>query len=253
MELNTLSKKELIEEVERLRAENTKLKKDNNEVWDTVKILVTKISHEMKTPLNSIIGFSELFMDKTENLTLKNYIKNILKSSYFMLELIQNMIDITGFKNNTLTLSYSIFNTKDAIEEIISQFNNNSIQYTLINTTICADYTRFKQVIYNLLSNAIKYNSTEKNIEIITYLEKKLFCFEITDYGEGIEERDKEKIFEIFTQVSKNNKKRNLGLGLGLALCKKIATSHRGKIEIISKAGQGSTFIFKIPITQNLI
>ncbi len=248
MELNTLSKNELIEEVERLRAENTKLKKDNNEVWDTVKILVTKISHEMKTPLNSIIGFSELFMDKTENSTLKNYIKNILKSSHFMLDLIQNMIDVTGFKNDELTLSFSIFNSKDSIEEIIAQFNNTSIRHTLINKTICADYTRFKQVIYNLISNAVKYNSPDKNTEIITYLENNFFCFEITDYGEGIEEKDKEKIFELFTQVSENNKKKNMGLGLGLALCKKIANAHKGIIDVISKKGQGSTFIFKIPI-----
>lgn len=249
MELNTLSKTELIEEVKRLRTENTRLKKERIEIWDTVKILVTKISHEMKTPLNSIIGFGELFMTRTQDYKLQSYIKNILKSSNFMLELIQNMIDITKLKNKQIEPALSIFNSKDAIEDIIKEFNNSLIKYTLIDKTVCADYTRFKQVIYNLISNAVKYGSDNKNIEIITYTEKNYFYFEITNQGEGIKKEDRKKIFEFFTQVSKDKDKRQNGLGLGLALCKGIAEAHKGNIRVKSKPDKETTFIFKIPLS----
>ena len=251
MELETRSKKELAEKVKELQSENNLLKNEKKEIWDTVKILITKLAHEIKTPLNSIIGFGELFKYKTDDIKLRNYMGNILKSSHFMLALIQNMIDVSSLQDRNMELSYSIFNTKDTITEIISEFNSQMINFTLIDSTICADYTRFKQVIYNLITNAIKYNSDNSPIEIITYLEDNNFCFEITDYGEEIKKEDREKVFEIFTQVSKNKSKREIGLGIGLALCKNIIVAHKGNITVNSGTENSTTFCFKIPIDFN--
>lgn len=248
MELKKLSEKELIEEVERLKSENLLLKKEREKTLETVKILIAKISHEMKTPLNSIIGFGELFKYKIRDEKLSLYINNILTNSNYLLSLTQNLVDITRAQYKQMELSYSIFNTKDTIEEIISSFNRDDIRYTIIDATIRADYTRFKQLIYNLISNAIKYNNPEYDIEIITYVENNYFCFEITDYGDGIKEEDYENIFDIFSQVSEDLHKRQIGSGIGLALCKSIVEAHKGTIDVCSCINNGSVFVFKIPI-----
>lgn len=234
----------LEEEISRLKLENTK-------IWDNVKILIAKTSHEIKTPLNSIIGFSELFKCRTDDIKMVEYIDNILISSKHLLSLAENLIDITKPKDNPIKLVYSIFNTKNAINEVINSFQKGDIKSTIIDTTICADHTRFKQLIYNLISNALKYNKKGKPAAVITYIEDDSFCFEVTDYGEGIEEDNQDKIFEFFTQVSEDINKRQIGSGIGLAICKIITDAHGGDIFVVSKKDEGSTFGFKIPISPN--
>lgn len=251
MELELLSKQELIVELKNLRLENEILKKKQSETLEAVKILVMKVSHEMKTPLNSIIGFSEFFKSKTDNEKFIRYLDNILTASRHMLSLIQNLIDITKSQHKPMELSYSIFNTGQTIEEVIKGFQNESIKYTVIDTTLCADYTRFKQLIYNLIANAIKYNRQNKVINILTFIDSEEFYFEISDNGEGIKKEDFEKIFEFYSQVSQDLNKRQIGSGIGLALCKTIAEAHKGKIWVTSTLGKGSTFTFKIPININ--
>ena len=253
MELETLSKEELLVEFKLLEAENSSLKQEHKRIWDNVKTLIMKVSHEIKTPLNSIIGYSELFKDFNKDLKLKHYINNIQISSRHMLSLIQSLIDITKYQNKQLVLEYSIFNAKDAIDEVISGFNRKNINYTIIDFIIMADYTRFKQVVYNLISNSIKYSNDDKNIDILTYEEDGYFCFEITDKGEGIKRDDYEKIFELYSQVSYNDKKCSSGLGIGLALCRAIINAHGGEISVESVLNEGTTFNFKIPVSPSII
>lgn len=242
-----LAYEKLALEVEELRAENSLLKKEQAEIWDTVKIMLAKISHEFKTPLNSILGFSELMTYRTKDEKLLSYSDNISSSSNHLLSLVQNIIDVTCTKYKPLEISYSLFQSGDTIEEVIQSFDTNNIRYTLINITLCADYMRFKQLVYNLISNALKY-SNNKPVDIITYVEDDFFGFDITDYGDGISPEDNEKIFEFFTQVSDDKNKRNLGSGIGLALCKIIAEAHGGEICVCSERNKGATFTFKIPI-----
>lgn len=251
MKCDNLSRVELIEEIRRLENINSELRTNESKIWDMVKILITKISHEFKTPLNSIIGFTELLRYKSSDLKDSEYIKNISVSSEHMLALIQDILDVTRSQYKPLELSYSFFNTKDVIENIIKCFNNKEINYTLINYSIYADYTRFKQLVYNLISNAVKFNKANMPIDIFTYVEQNKFCFEIKDRGEGISEDNYSKIFDFFSQVSKDGFKRQLGSGIGLSLCKSIAESHKGKIEVKSEIGKGSTFIFRLPVEED--
>ena len=113
---------------------------------------------------------------------------------------------------------------------------------------ICADYTRFKQLVYNLISNALKFNRAGMQISIITYCDKDFFYFDITDSGKGIPKENYEKIFEFFADVSNDKFRRQMSSGIGLSLCKSIAESHKGKIFVTSELNTGSTFTFKIPI-----
>ena len=241
MEYETLSKEALVSRLKRLEAE-----KESD--WDNIKNLIVKISHEMKTPLNSIIGFSELFRMKTDDENLIRYTDNIKTASNLLLSLVQNFIDISTAQNERFEPTYSIFNPKDTIEEIVKNFPKAEIKTTLIDKNICADYTRFRQLVYNLISNAIKYGTSAKPIIIMTYLEDSSFCFDITDFGEGIEKDEQDRIFELFTQVTKDKTKRQIGSGIGLALCKAIVEAHRGEISVESEIGKGSTFSFKLPV-----
>jgi len=247
MYCDNLSREELVAELKRLENINSELRAEKSRVWDMVKILITKISHEFKTPLNSIIGFTELLKYKTADKKEQDYIDTISMSSRHMLSLIRDIIDITRAQYKPLELSYSFFNTKEVIEETIKCFNNENIHYTLINMDICADYTRFKQLVYNLISNALKFNRIGFPVGIITYMDENNFVFEITDNGEGIKEENYEKIFEFFAQTQSGRFKRQMSSGVGLSLCKSIVESHKGTISVISKPKAGSTFTFRIP------
>lgn len=247
MALSNYSQKELIAEVGRLKKEYSILNSEYKKNLETVKSVVAKISHELKTPLNSIIGFGELIQYKTTDEKLVVYTKNILKSSEHMLSLVQNIIDVINMQYKPMKPDYSIFNTAETIEEVIKSFNNENIKPILIDIAICADYTRFKQLVYNLVSNAVKF-SLNSQIDIITYIEDNMFCFEITDYGKGIKQSDYKRIFELFVQVDSDLNSTKNGSGIGLALCKTIVNAHKGIILVNSKFGKNTTFIFKIPI-----
>lgn len=212
------------------------------------------ISHEFKTPLNSIIGFAEIIKAKNNDDENLKYIKNILQSSKYLLTLIKDILDVSKSQYKTLELNYSVFSPKDeitqvmhALEEMIKE-KNIILNYTLTDIRISADLKRFRQLIYNLLSNAIKFNKQNGKISIFTYIKDGKFFFDITDTGDGISKRNYDKIFDFFSQVNRSQLKRQLGSGVGLAICKMITDAHKGEINFKSKIKKGSSFWFSLPI-----
>lgn len=214
------------------------------------------ISHEFKTPLNSIIGFSEILkynIVRKENL---KYIENISQSSKHLLTLIEDVLDVSKSQYNRLELNYINFRPKEEIVKIISSLEemlnekNLSLNYTLADVELEADIKRFRQLIYNLITNAVKFNKPNGKIDIFTYVKEEKFFFEITDTGDGINKRNQEKIFDFFSQVNRNQLKRQLGSGVGLALCKMIVKTHGGDINFKSKLHKGSCFWFSLPLKE---
>lgn len=214
------------------------------------------ISHEFKTPLNAIIGFTEILKSKDKSLENIKYVQNILQSAKHLLTLIEDILDVSKSQYKILELNYSIFSPKDEIFQILLTLEgmikekNITLNYTLTDIKISADVKRFKQLIYNLASNAVKFNNQNGKIDIITYVKDGKFFFEITDNGDGISKRDYEKIFDFFSQVNRSQLKRQLGSGVGLALCKMITDAHNGEINFQSKLKKGSNFWFSLPISQ---
>lgn len=214
------------------------------------------ISHEFKTPLNSIIGFSDILKMKNQSIESYKYIDNISQSSKHLLALIQDVLDVTKAQYKSLELNYSTFRPKDVITEVIAALEtmakekNINCAYTLTDVKISADIKRFKQVIYNLIANAVKFNKQNGKINIVTYIRDKDFVFEITDTGDGISKKNYDKIFDFFSQVNRNQLKRQLGSGVGLALCKKILEAHQGHINFKSQIKKGSCFWFSLPINK---
>lgn len=247
---SALTREELLLKLQ--KSEETKLKYVNKyleqeEKWNVLRLLLAKISHEFKTPLNSIIGFSDLLRNYTYDDKALRFIDNISISSRHMYDMIQDLLDITRAQYVPMELNYSGFNSKQLIEEVINSYPNIEFDYTLVNIEIEADIKRFRQLIYNLTSNAVKFNKPEREVRIITYIENG-FNFEITDYGDGIEEVNYELIFDFFAQSNQDIFKRQMGSGIGLALCKSIVEAHLGEIKVSSILGEGSTFSFRIPI-----
>lgn len=215
---------------------------------------LASISHEYKTPLNSIIGFSDILKEKMRDTDEYKYIDNISKGSKFLLSLIQDILDMARSEYKPLEVKKEYFRPKEVIEDIIWSFNevkkerNIHFSYTLMDIEIYADLKRFQQLIYNLISNAVKFNKIGGKITIVTYInENSEFIFEIKDSGDGIRKKDYGKIFNFFSQVNRNQLKRQQGSGVGLALCKAIAIAHGGDIGFKSRLNTGSTFWFTIP------
>lgn len=212
------------------------------------------ISHEFKTPLNSIIGFSEILKSEEKNTKNFKYINNILQSSKHLRTLIEDVLDVSKSKYKALELNYSTFSPREEILQIIVTFEellkegNINLSYTLTDVKLSADIKRFRQLIYNLISNAVKFNKQNGKINILTYINDNKFFFEITDTGDGISKKNYEKIFDFFSQVNRSQLKRQLGSGVGLALCKMITDAHNGEINFTSKVKKGSTFWFSLPL-----
>lgn len=212
------------------------------------------ISHEFKTPLNSIIGFAEIIESQSHAPINSKYVQNILQSAKHLLTLIKDILDVSKSQYKILELNYSFFSTKDEITKVIMTFEemlktkNITLNYTLTEVRISADVKRFRQLIYNLLSNAIKFNKDGGKINILTYIDEDKFFFEVTDTGDGISKRNYDKIFNFFSQVNRSQLKRQLGSGVGLALCKMITDAHKGEINFRSQIKKGSSFWFSLPI-----
>lgn len=212
------------------------------------------ISHEFKTPLNSIIGFAEIIESQCHNLDNNRHVKNILQSANHLLTLIKDILDVSKSQYKILELNYSVFSTKDEITKVIQTFDEMfkekdiTLNYTLTEVRISADIKRFRQLIYNLLSNAIKFNKKKGKINILTYISNDKFFVEVTDTGDGISKRNYDKIFDFFSQVNRSQLKRQLGSGVGLAICKMITDAHKGEINFKSQIKKGSSFWFSLPL-----
>lgn len=220
--------------------------------------LFSIISHDLKSPFNSMLGFSGLMVkesENTDNERIKKYSKYIDQMSKQTVELINNLTSWSRSQRGLIKLSKTEFNLRELIDKIIDLNRSNAKQKRIeINNTIeseCnvkADQDILRTIITNLLNNAIKF--TEKDGEIIINAKKQKHNFNISikDSGVGIDKTDLVKLFSVkdnFTTLGTNDEK---GTGLGLIICKEFTEMHGGKIDVISSSGEGSEFVVTIPI-----
>ncbi len=220
---------------------------------------LANMSHELRTPLNSIIGFSDLLHEQIFgelNKKQLRYVGNISKGGKHLLNLINDILDLSKVEAGKMELKYSEFELAGKLNSVkslmapIASRKNIEIKIDVDSglTTIYADEARFMQVLYNLLDNAIKF-SNEKGIANVEAKRKgEMVEIRVTDTGIGIEEKDQSKLFRAFSQVDSSSSKIFQGTGLGLSLVKQIAQMHGGYVWFRSKPGEGSTFAFTLPI-----
>ncbi|WP_048046561.1 CHASE4 domain-containing protein [Methanosarcina mazei] len=223
---------------------------------------LANMSHELRTPLNSIIGFSDLLCDqiygKLNEKQLK-YTNNISKSGKHLLNLINDILDLSKVEAGKMELDYREFELADRLNSVksllspIAARKNIKIEINVNKdlTTICADEARFVQIMYNLVDNAIKFSFENNPVRIEARRKGEFLETTVTDIGIGIKPEDQHKLFQPFSQVAAFSSKKFQGTGLGLSLVKQIVNLHGGYVWFRSKPGEGSTFAFAIPIDGN--
>jgi PAS domain S-box-containing protein len=221
---------------------------------------LANMSHELRTPLNAIIGFSEFLADEKPgplNAKQKEYLADILNSGLHLLQLINDVLDLSKVEAGKMELFPETFAVRGAIDEVCSVITplarqkslevQSEVAPTVENVTL--DKQKFKQVLYNLLSNAVKFSEDGGSVEILaTARDPDQVVLQVRDTGIGIRPEDFGKLFVEFQQLDSSLVRRHQGTGLGLALTKKIVELQRGTIEVGSEPGRGSTFTVILPL-----
>lgn len=234
---------------------NAKLKK----ALSTQKIFISSISHDIRTPLNSIIGFLELLECTDLDSEQQSYVQKSLVSSKHLLRLISDVLDVSKIEAKQMEFFESPFDYGSLLEDIkniVSSRCENEVSLEFVNPKldryITGDADRIKQILVNLISNALKF--TKKGYVKIDTLVKERHKHKIEleiiveDSGIGIEKSKQGEIFKPFYQTRETVSKNFSGTGLGLYICKNICEIMGGSIRCESKLGEGSKFFVNIPL-----
>ncbi|MDK2826765.1 MAG: hypothetical protein PWQ44_1945, partial [Methanolobus sp.] len=220
---------------------------------------LTNMSHELRTPLNSIIGFSDMLLHIGEHeLDQKQtrYLNNISNSGKHLLEVINDILDISKIEAGRMDLSIEETNVVEIMDEIMKNVSsliaqkNLTFEYDVADdvTVIDTDKLKFKQILYNLIGNAIKFTMEGGSIKITAKRVLNRIEVEVKDTGIGISRQDQNNLFEPFRQVDSALNRNYQGSGLGLAIVKKYLEMQKGSIRVKSEPDAGSAFIFELPI-----
>ena len=220
---------------------------------------LANMSHELRTPLNSIIGFSDILLEMVFgelNERQLKYVNNISNSGKSLLELINDILDLSKVEAGKMELHYSEFSLAAVFEDVRTVLNplarSRSIAMTFSIepgfSNLEADRKRLIQILYNLVSNAIKFTPEGGNVSVYGKKTGDYAIISVTDSGIGISREDQNKLFQPFTQIDASSSRQYCGTGLGLALVKKIVKLHQGVIRVESELDKGSTFTFSIPV-----
>jgi len=222
---------------------------------------LSRMSHEFRTPLNAVLGFSEILKMKTPgelNEKQEHYVDNIYNSGKHLLGIINDMLDLLKIESgDELPLSLESFFAPEVIDETMIFVKEKAARKDIelkkeidpVLGDIKADKLRFKQILLNLLDNAIKFSKPQGGTVTVRAAKAGVMAqFSISDTGIGINETELGKIFGLFHQVDSGINRRYGGAGSGLAITKQLVEQQGGKFLVQSIYGQGSTFTFTLPL-----
>ena len=245
--------------------DNIKSNEEKNEAIIKVKKeqfrsdLLRSISHDLRTPLTSIYGNADVLLNDNSNLKndKKNALyKNIYDDSLWLINLVENLLSMTSIEDGSVKLRIEPEVIEDVIDESLSHVSknkdNHKIKVNISDDFLMADMDArlIVQVLINLINNAIKYTENDSTISINAYQIEDYVYIEVCDNGSGIEDKDKDKIFEKFYTVNHSIVDSKKSMGLGLALCKSIVEAHGGVISVKDNHPTGAIFTFSLPATK---
>ncbi len=226
---------------------------------------LSTMSHELRTPLNAVIGYTDLLVGRFYgplNNTQYRYINQIGTSGKHLLALINDLLDLARIDAGRVQLEYEKFSIPDLVSATCEMVNNQLEKKSLLIqwnyeapiNYVYADRRKVMQILLNFLTNAIKYTPEHGKITIKTEGDGDNFIkIKVSDTGHGIEKHNHEKIFDDFFQTDRVRDEQLGGVGIGLALTRRLVHLHGGNIGVESEYGQGSTFWFSLPIrTENM-
>lgn len=217
--------------------------------------LLRAISHDLRTPLTGISGYAELLLKNSSKITdnkKQEIYTDIYDDSIWLLNLVENLLSITRFDRNEITLKKESESVSDVISEALSHLGRKkddfNVKTKIEDETLCAkmDGKLISQVIFNLVDNAMKYSPGNTTVTVGAKAVTDYIEISVEDEGKGIKDEDKGKIFDMFYTVNNSITDGRRGLGLGLALCKAVVEAHGGEIEIKDNKPNGTIFSFKL-------
>jgi two-component system sensor histidine kinase/response regulator len=219
---------------------------------------VTSMSHELRTQLDVIIGFSEVLQEQscgTLNPQQEEYLNYILTGGNHLLDLINGLLDLAKIEAGKVDLQLEEMHLKSLLEENLELIQGRALAHDITLSlevaddvdTIVGDKRKVKQIVFNLLSNALKFAPDKGKAGIKATKSADGVQIAVWDTGAGIAPEGQLWIFEEFQQVSHEQATPTIGTGLGLALAKKFVELHGGTIGLESSPGQGNTLIFSLP------
>lgn len=251
-------KKEIQKNAEKLKSANSEL----HELNATKDKFFSIIAHDLKSPFNAMVGFSDLLVenfDEFNTSTQKDYVSSISQSVKNSYRLLENLLTWARSQMGNISFNPEKENIclliKDAVKVLDQSLKNKSIN--LINKIsgdlfLLVDKNMFSTIIRNLISNAVKFTPQGGTVELTARLinknKKKFAEISVIDSGIGINPELKAKIFSIDNNSSTVGTEQEIGTGLGLIICKEFVEKHKGKIWVESETGKGSTFSFSIPV-----
>ncbi len=261
MERITLAQGQLYQRKRELEGLSAQLSLSNQELGSLNEMkskFLSMVVHDVRTPLASIRGFSELLMGKKLGEREEMYLKNIVSSTDQLGRLIADLTDLAMIEAGKLKMEKALFDFPDMAKDILPGLSINAQKKNVelavnefpYGVLVDGDKFRLSQVFMNLVNNAIKFTPAGRSVEVFFRREGKYITTLVKDSGIGIHPSETKKIFEKFYQANyqKDAKLRKQGWGLGLSIAQEVVRAHKGDIGAVSPGlGKGSTFWFKIP------
>lgn len=224
---------------------------------DDQKKFVANISHDFRSPLTSIRGYLEAMIDGTIPPQMhEKYLTIVLNETDRLTKLTNSLLTLNNLNTKGMLLDIGIFDINQVIRNTVATFEGTCKQKTIAVSLMLtddqmyvkADMGKIQQVLYNLLDNAIKFSHNDTIIKIETTLKKNKLLVSVKDSGIGIPKEDQKYIWDRFYKSDLSRGKDKKGTGLGLCITKEIILSHGENINVISTEGEGSEFIFTLPV-----
>ena len=244
---------------ERFRAEEA-LRQSNEELAKASRLksqFLARMSHEFRTPMNAIIGFSDLLSEEADGPlgeSYSDYVRQITEGARHLLALINDVLDLSKIEAGRLELFRSHIGIADCLADVLCVVKSLPGASTLLFASrlprelcVYADCTRFRQIFYNLLSNAVKFTPEGGSILIEATERDDEVSISVTDTGVGIPAEEQRSIFNEFHQVSDTTRGVKEGTGLGLSITRLLVELHGGNIRVESEPGKGSRFTVTLP------
>ncbi len=219
---------------------------------------LANMSHELRTPLNAILGYTELILDEIYGEVpepLRDVLERVQQSGRHLLDLINDVLDISKMEAGQLTLSLNDYSMAEVVYTVSTAVESLATEKGLALKVELApelpqgkgDERRLAQVLLNLVGNAIKFTDAGE-VQIQVTAADSIFTVAVADTGPGIAEADQQTIFGEFQQADSSSTRLKGGTGLGLTIVKRIVEMHGGRVWVESRLGKGSTFWFTLPV-----
>jgi len=239
----------------------TARKKAEEELKEEIQVrtsFIDILAHELRSPLSPILSSNENLRDllsDSENETLRRLSANAFAGAQVLSNRLDELLDVARYSRGAFSLHYDMVEMAPFIREVTARYkphldkSHHSLVLNLADDlpSTAIDVSKMEQVLINLLSNAEKYSPKGTTVELAVRAEMEQVIIDVIDQGQGISEADQKNLFKPYKRL-RQNQPGVTGLGLGLSISKQIVDSHGGKITVISRPGQGSTFRVILPV-----